>query len=62
MKLEDLTKVIDECSRLEVYDARGNLIHNDIPAKVKLEDRLKKVLSIVPQGTSRENFLEITVY
>lgn len=60
MKFEELVKTLDGDVRVEIYSIIGDIIHNG-----KLKD-LKffpdRVLRIVPQSTSREVYLEITVY
>ena len=60
LKFEDLMKTLDGDIRVEIYSHVGDLIHNG-----KLKD-LKfipdNVLRIIPQSTSREVYLEISVY
>lgn len=60
MKFEDFSKTIDKDMRVEIYDKIGELIYNGRLSKLK--DIPENILRIVPQATSREIYLEITVY
>lgn len=60
MKFEDFVKTIDRDMRVEVYDKVGGMIHNGKLSELKFMP--ERVLRIVPQATSREVYLEITVY
>lgn len=60
IKFKDLITTIDKDMRVEVYSAVGELIHNGKISEIKMMP--EKVLRIVPQATSREVYLELTVY
>lgn len=60
MRFEDFSKTIDKDMRVEIYDKIGELIYNGRLSKLK--DIPENILRIVPQATSREIYLEITVY
>jgi hypothetical protein len=62
MRLEDLVKVLDSNTRIELTNANGNLMFNDSVGKLNIEYYSFKILSIVPQDTSRECYLEVITY
>lgn len=60
MKFEELVKTLDGDTWVEVYSPLGDSIHTG-----KLKDMKyypDRVIKIIPQSTSRQVYLEITVY
>lgn len=61
MKFEDLVKVIDAYTKIELYEFNGEKLLFTGAIK-DLKNHPDRVMSIVPQKTSREVYLEIKVY
>ena len=62
MRLEELLQVLDAYTTIEVCNASGDTLFVGLPAQVKLADRQKKILSLVPQSNSKEAYIEVVVY
>ena len=60
VKFEELVKTLDVDTRVELYDKVGELIFNGKVRELKFMPDF--VLRIIPQSTSREEYLEITTY
>lgn len=64
MKFEDLIKTLDPDTRVEIVELNNRIIEKTIfNGRIKnLKTYPDRVMKIIPQSTSRENYLEIQVY
>lgn len=64
MKFEDLIKTLDPDTRVEIFEVNNRIIERTIfSGRIKnLKTYPDCVMKIIPQSTSRENYLEIQVY
>lgn len=61
MKFEELLKALDPYTKVELYEVNGDKLL--FTGMIKdLKNHPDRVMSIVPQKTSREVYLEIRVY
>lgn len=59
MRFKDFLGTVDKDMRVEIYDTLGELMHNGRLSDLKFIP--EQVIRIIPQATSREVYLEITV-
>lgn len=64
MKFEELVKTLDPDTRVEIFEVNNRIIERTIfSGRIKnLKTYPDYVMKIIPQSTSRENYLEIQVY
>lgn len=64
MKFEELVKTLDPDTRVEIFEINNRIIEKTIySGRIRnLKNYPDYVMKIIPQSTSRENYLEIQVY
>ena len=64
MKFEELVKTLDPDTRVEIVEVNNRIIERTIySGRIRnLKTYPDYVMKIMPQSTSRENYLEIQVY
>lgn len=60
IKFADFVTTLDKDIKVEIYSALGEIIYNGRLRNLKVLP--EKILRIIPKGTSKEIYLEITVY